>query len=166
MLKKFIYYLIFISSIAFFYVTCSDTDVENKVYKGKVVKVTDGDSIRILADNEELRIRLAEIDAPEKGQPFWKKSKDILAHYVAGKVVDVLVVDTDHYNRIVGHVYIGDTWVNGELVRGGYAYVYPKYATNQRLYEYEQSARENQIGIWVLPENERIKPWEWRKKNR
>ena len=164
MIKKSLFYLFFISTIAFICVTCADVQSAKKAYKGKVVKVTDGDSIRILIDNEELRIRLAEIDAPEKGQPFWRKSKDALAYYVAGKYVDVFEVDIDRYDRIVGHVYFGDLWVNGELVRGGYAYVYPKYATNQRLYEYERLARESQMGIWALPESERIKPWQWRKK--
>ena len=158
MIRKTLFNLFFISLIAFFCVTCSGSDAAKKAYKGKVVKVTDGDSIHILIDNEELRIRFAEIDAPEKGQPFWRKSKDALAYYVAGKVVDVFEVDIDRYDRIVGHVYVGDLWVNGELVRGGYAYVYPKYATNQRLYEYERLAKESQMGIWALPESERVKP--------
>ena len=77
--------------------------------------------------------------------------------------MEVFVVSIDRYQRVVGQVYIGDLWVNGALVRGGYAYVYPKYATSERLYEFEEEARENQAGIWKLPENERVKPWEWRK---
>lgn len=166
MIKKSLFYLFFISTIAFFYVTCSDVQSAKKIYKGKVVKVTDGDSINILVDETQLRIRLAEIDAPERGQPHWRKSKDALAYYVAEKDVDVFEVDIDRYERIVGHVYVGDLWVNGELVRSGYAYVYPKYATSQRLYEYERLAKESQVGIWALPESERVKPWEWRKKKR
>ena len=59
-----------------------------------------------------------------------------------------------------------EAWVNGELVRGGYAYVYPRYATTERLYEFEEEARESQAGIWKLPENERVKPWERRKQKR
>ncbi len=56
---------------------------------------------------------------------------------------------------------MNDFWINAELVRGGYAYVYPEYATSKHLYEYEHKARESQMGIWALPENERVKPWEW-----
>jgi len=37
--------------------------------------------------------------------------------------VEVFVVSIDRYQRVVGQVYIGDLWVNGALVRGGYAYV-------------------------------------------
>jgi len=75
-------------------------------------------------------------------------------------------VDIDRYKRIVGQVYVGDLWVNGALVRGGYAYVYPEYATSSRLYEFEEEARESQARIWKLPESERVKPWEWRKQKR
>ena len=82
-----------------------------------------------------------------------------------GKVVTVFEVDIDRYERIVGQANVGDLWVNGELVRGGDAYVYPEYATSSRLYEFEREAKESQAGIWKLPENERVKPWEWRKKN-
>lgn len=108
-------------------------------YEGKVIKVADGDSITTLHEGKELRIRLAEIDVPERGQPFWRKSKDALAYYVAGKEVEVFEVDIDRYVRIVGQVYVGDIWVNGALVRGGY--VYPEYATSKHLYEFEDEAK-------------------------
>jgi len=164
-IRKAFFYVFFISAIAFFYVTCSNvSNAQN--YEGKVIKVTDGDSINILYEGKPLRIRLAEIDAPERGQPFWKKSREALADYVAGKEVTVEEVDIDRYKRIVGQVYVGDLWVNGALVRGGYAYVYPRYVTTERLYEFEEEARESQAGIWKLPESERVKPWEWRKQKR
>jgi len=165
-IKKTLFYLFFISTIAFFYVTCSDVQSAKKVYEGKVVKVTDGDSINILIDETQFRIRLAEIDAPERGQPYWKKSREALANYVAGKKVQVFEVAIDRYERIVGQVYVGDVWVNGELVKGGYAYVYPRYATTERLYDFEEEAQESQVGIWKLPESERIRPWKWRKQKR
>ncbi len=127
-------------------------------YEGTVIKVADGDSITILHEGKELRIRLAEIDAPERGQPFWRKSREALADYVAGKEVTVEEFDVDQYGRVVGHVYLGELRINSELVRGGYAYVYPEYAVSKELYEYESGAQENKAGIWKLPENERIKP--------
>ncbi len=136
MISKTLFYLIFISVLAFFYVTCSDV-AKALTYEGKVIKVADGDSITILHEGNQLRISLAEIDAPERGQPYWRKSREALAGYVAGKVVEVFEIDIDRYERIVGQVYVGDIWVNGELVRSGYAYVYPKYATSKHFYEYE-----------------------------
>lgn len=112
-------------------------------YQGKVVKVLDGDSINILHQGRPLRIRLAEIDAPEYSQPFWKKSKQALEGYVRGKTVEVEEFDVDQYGRVVGHVYVGNFWVNGELVRNGFAYVYTQYAVSKRLYEYENEAEKN-----------------------
>jgi endonuclease YncB( thermonuclease family) len=165
MIRKSFFQLFLIFALAFLYVTCTDTN-KAQTYEGKVIKVTDGDSINILYEGKTLRIRLAEIDAPERGQPFWKKSREALADYVAGEEVQIIEVDIDRYKRVVGQVYLGDLWVNGALVRGGFAYVYPEYATSERLYKFEREAKESKTGIWKLPENERVKPWEWRKQKR
>lgn len=138
----------------------------SEMHEGKVVKVLDGDSINIIQQGKEIRVRLAEIDAPEHGQAFWKKSKQALEDYVAGKRVTVEEFDRDQYGRVVGHVYINDSWINGALVKDGYAYVYTRYAVSKKLYEYESQAQKNNLGIWKLPESERVKPWEWRKRNK
>jgi micrococcal nuclease len=165
MIRKSFFRLFLIFALAFLYVTCAEIS-KAQTYEGKVIKVTDGDSINILYEGKPLRIRLAEIDAPERGQPFWKRSREALADYVAGKEVKVVEIDIDRYKRVVGQVYIGDFWVNGALVSEGYAYVYPKYATTMKLYNFEAEAQENKAGIWKLPEGERVKPWEWRKQQR
>ncbi len=134
-------------------------------HEGKVTKVVDGDTLKLRHQNKELTIRLAEIDAPEYGQPFWKKSKQALEKHVAGKRVTVEEFDRDQYGRIVGHIYINDFWVNGDLVEQGYAYVYERYAVSNKLYKLETHAEKNKRGIWKLPEKERVKPWVWRKSN-
>ncbi len=71
-------------------------------YEGKFIKGAGGDSITILIEDTQFRVRLAEIDAPERGQPFWRKSRDALADYVAGKVVTIFKINIDRYERIVG----------------------------------------------------------------
>ena len=152
--------------LVFFFsvVACNDFTFSN-IYEGKVVKVLDGDSLIILQQGKEVRIRLAEIDAPEHGQAMWKKSKQALESYVAGKNIVVEVFDKDQYGRIVGHVYLDDSWINGKLVQQGYAYVYTRYAVSKKLYAYEAEAERSKRGLWELPDQERTKPWEWRKKN-
>lgn len=140
---------------------CKNTHFSD-VYEGKAVRVLDGDSINILQHGREIRIRLAEINASEYGQPFWKKSKQALENYVAAQQVMVEEFDRDQYGRIVGHVYVDGIWVNGELVKQGYAYVYARYAVSKKLYQYEANAEKNKLGIWRLPQAERIKPWDWR----
>ncbi len=158
--------LVVVVLIFLLFVTACDDFSFSEIHEGKVIKVLDGDSINIIQNGEEVRIRLAEIDAPEHGQPFWRQSKQALANHVADKKISVEEFDRDQYGRIVGHVYVDDDWVNGALVKDGYAYVYERYAVSSKLYEFQVQAQKDELGIWKLPNTERIKPWEWRKRNK
>jgi endonuclease YncB( thermonuclease family) len=132
-------------------------------YEARVVSVADGDTVTVLTtDNEQVRIRLAEIDAPEGGQPWSRKATDALKAMVADKTVLVVPIDTDVYGRTVARLYVDGVDVNAALVRDGHAWVYRRYANDQTLYVLETAARERGIGLWGLPENERQPPWEWR----
>ncbi|SFM82049.1 thermonuclease family protein [Nitrosomonas communis] len=111
-------------------------------------------------------MRLAEIDTPESAQPYGSRAKQELSRLVFGKTVSVKVHDTDRYGRKVGRVYTDDTDVNAEMVRLGAAWVYRKYASDQRLYTLEKRARQNRAGLWNLPEAQQVPPWEWRKARR
>ncbi len=147
-----------------------------ETFYGKVVRVSDGDTIKVLTDasctgtyqctdgKKEHRIRLTEIDTPESKQPWGKKAKQALLSIVGGKVVRVEQTDVDRYGRIVGHIYVDDLWVNGQLVKTGNAWVYRRYAKSTELFSYEQEAKQNGVGLWALPEAERMPPWEWRRK--
>lgn len=161
--------LVFDSPLLMLFLFLGLTACENfsfsETHEGKVVKVLDGDSLNIIQKGKEVRIRLAEIDAPEHGQPFWKQSRQALDSYVFDKNVSVEEFDRDQYGRIVGHVYLNDTWVNGKLVQQGYAYVYDRYAISKKLYQYQAQAEKNKVGIWRLPESQRVKPWDWRETN-
>ena len=80
---------------------------------GRVVKIADGDTLTLLTpEKEQVRVRLAEIDAPERGQPWGSKAKDALIDQVAGKEVTVEVVTTDRYGRTVGIVLYRGTNLN------------------------------------------------------
>jgi len=68
-----------------------------KYYRGKVISVTDGDTIKILVDNRQIKVRLAEIDAPEKNQAYGMKAKQFLGNLVFGKDVRVKEIDWDRY---------------------------------------------------------------------
>ena len=135
---------------------------------GKVVRILDGDTITLLAPGrKQVRIRLAEIDAPEKKQPWGKRAKKALSKIVGkGERVKVEIVDHDRYGRAIGKVYAGNTYVNAEMVRSGNAWVYRKYSDNRRLIELENIARIKKKGLWTLPERDRVPPWEWRHKAR
>jgi len=140
-------------------------------YTGKVVSITDGDTLTVLIeDNQQLKIRLAAIDTPEKDQPFGRKSKDALSSLVFGKQVKVQKVDVDRYKRTVAHVFLidpdtGDITINinKTMVASGAAWVYRKYNEDQSIIDLETMARKEKRGLWALPEAERMPPWEWRK---
>ena len=134
---------------------------------GEVVGITDGDTLTLLTpDRQQARIRLAEIDTPERGQPYGTRAREALSELAFGKRVRVVVVDTDRNGRAVGHVYAGRQDVNAEMVRRGAAWVYRDYSRDPALPALEAEARAAGRGLWGLPEAERMPPWEWRRKAR
>lgn len=134
---------------------------------GRVVSVSDGDTLTLLtAQKASIRIRLAEIDAPEKRQPYGSKAKATLSEICFGKTLTALNVDTDRYGRTVARLQLDGLDINAEMLRRGAAWVYRKYATDQSFYALEEEARRAQRGLWSLPESERQPPWEWRVANR
>ena len=135
-------------------------------YLGKVIGIADGDTFTLLVGREQLRIRLAEIDTPEKGQPYGNRARQALSELIYDKTVRVVEIDHDRYGRVVGRVYVGSIDVNAEMVRRGAAWVYRKYAKDPSLYELENEARSARRGIWALPETEREPPWKWREERR
>lgn len=131
--------------------------------EGKVVSVTDGDTLIVLTpEKQQVRVRLAEIDTPESGQPYGQKAKTALSSLVFGKEARVEVQDQDRYGRQVGRVYVGTTDVNAEMIRLGAAWVYRQYNKDKSLLPLEEEARQAKLGLWALPEVERMPPWEWR----
>lgn len=130
-------------------------------FEGKAVRVLDGDTIEVLADgNRSVRVRLANIDAPEKKQPFGQKSKEHLIDLVAGKHVEVVDLGGDQYGRRIGRVLVDGQEANVEQVRSGLAWVYSRYNHDGQLPSLESTARSQRIGLWVDPRPQA--PWEFR----
>lgn len=133
--------------------------------RGKAVRIVDGDTFDLLVDKTTYRIRLAGIDAPEKGQDFGTASKQMLGALCAGEVLTVVVTDTDRNKRRIAEVYTaGKKWINKELIANGMAWHFKQYSTNTALAAAEQLARKNKTGLWSLKNP--VAPWEWRKKRR
>lgn len=136
---------------------------------GKVVNISDGDTIKVLQDGKQVKIRLYGVDTPEKAQSFGQKAKKFTANFAANKMVDVEPIDTDRYGRTVALVNVYDKSLNKELVRNGYAWVYRDYCKESFCAEWlniEGIARKAKAGLWIEPNP--IAPWEWRrsKKNK
>lgn len=136
-------------------------------YNGRVVGITDGDTLTLLTEgNRQIKIRLAEIDTPESGQPYGKRAKEELSGLAFNKTALIKVQDTDKYERKVGRVFVDGVDVNAEMVKRGAAWVYRKYARDGELFRLEGDARRAKRGLWGLPKSERVPPWEWRQEKR
>ena len=133
-------------------------------WEGKVVGISDGDTIKVLQDGKQVIIRLASIDCPEKGQPYGQAARKFTASLVAGKVVKVWQTDTDRYGRIVGFVFADGIDVNKELLKAGMAWHYKQYSRDPELAKLEFQARAKKIGLWAEPDP--VPPWEWRQQKR
>lgn len=136
-------------------------------FRARVVRVSDGDSITVLQGTVQHRIRLADIDAPERGQPWGRQAQRMLAALVAGADVEIIPTDTDRWGRIVARVRTGNgTDVSRAMVQQGGAWAFRRYLTDQSKLELEAEARAARRGLWALPETERVPPWEWRDRQR
>lgn len=142
-------------------------NVDAAILSGKVIGVSDGDTIDVL-DRLKVthRIRLAGVDAPEKAQPFGRRSKEHLSDSVFGKQVEVQGGKIDKYGRTVGKILVNGLDANLEQIRAGLAWHYKAYASEQsaedriRYSTAEENARSQRVGLWS--ENQQMPPWEWR----
>jgi micrococcal nuclease len=129
---------------------------------GKVVGITDGDTFKFLVQDSILhRIRVANIDCPERKQPFSSRAKQFTSDAIFGKTIKVKVLSTDRYGRLIGVViYNGGLNLSSELIKNGFAWHYLKYSKDPTLQALEDKAKNNKIGLWIDPNS--IPPWEWR----
>ena len=134
-------------------------------FSGRVVRVTDGDTVSVLVDRQEVRVRLEGIDAPELGQAYGRAAKRYVSDAVFGK--DVLVVEhgTDRYGRTLGEVMTpaGES-LNRLLVRDGFAWWFRRYSKDATLGALEADARKRGVGLWTDPAP--VPPWEFRRQKR
>jgi micrococcal nuclease len=137
-----------------------------KTFTGTVIGIKDGDTFEVLFDSIPERVRLAEIDCPEKAQAYGKNAKQFASDLCFGKTVTVSSGGKrDRYGRVVGTVVTDDgTNVNEALVKAGFAWHYKDYSDNAQIGVYEQQAREKHLGLWA--DNDPTPPWDWRKSRR
>ena len=118
----------------------------------RVVGVADGDTLNCLtASKQNLRVRLHQIDAPERGQPFSNASRKALADLVAGKQVLLQSAGQDRYGRVLATVQVQGLNVNQQLVRQGHAWAYRQYLVDRRYLQLEAQARSETLGLWSQP---------------
>lgn len=132
--------------------------------KGQVVAIADGDTLTLLVGSAQHKVRLTEIDTPERAQPWGQKAKQALAVKVFQRTVMVQVSGHDRYGRTLGRVYLDNRDINRELVEEGHAWAYRQYLTDQDFLTAEALARDLKLGLWGSPNP--VPPWDWRRGKR
>lgn len=159
--------LLFTSIIA-----CNSESNRNQLLKkgsivsGKVIAIIDGDTYDALIEgNKTIRVRMEGIDAPEKGMPFYYKSKKYLSDLCFGKKVKIKITGIDNYKRVIAYTYIEDgKELSHEMIRAGFAWHFKKYNSDSNLSELELEAKTQRKGLWA--DINPMPPWENRKLHR
>ncbi len=138
---------------------------EPETLSGYVIKILDGDTYDILlADKTQKRIRMEGIDAPEKGMPFYRVSKNYLGSLCFNKTVTVRVTGNDG-NRLIGFTYLEDgTELSHAMIEAGLAWHFKKYNTDPGLARLEVKARKKKKGLWI--DKNPMAPWDNRSLHR
>ncbi len=137
----------------------------------KVIKVSDGDTITVLDNNNQKhKIRLKGIDAPESQQTYGDISTQSLVELVYDKEVVVSWDKKDKYYRILGKVIVDGRDANYEQLKKGLAWYYKQYEKDlndedkKKYSEAEEWARNYTEGLWA--DSNSIPPWEFRRKGK
>ncbi|HHM8745939.1 TPA: thermonuclease family protein [Pseudomonas aeruginosa] len=142
--------------------------------RGEVVRIIDGDTIDVLVDKRPVRVRLVDIDAPEKRQAFGERARQALAGMVFRRPVLVDEKATDRYGRTLGIVWVNVELpgqrphprnVNASMVHQGMAWAYRFHgrAADPEMLRLEQEARGKRVGLWSDPNA--VEPWKWRRES-
>jgi len=125
------------------------------------VGVHDGDTITCLDENnQQQKVRLAAIDAPEVGQEYGRASREALAAMVFGKTVSVADEGRDQYGRWIGRVAVDGLDVNRQMIATGNAWHFTEFSNDPTLAALQDQARSQKIGLWSQPDP--IPPWQYR----
>ena len=131
-----------------------------------VVGISDGDTFTCLTANRKpIKVRLAEIDAPEKAQPFGKKSRQMLASLIHKRHVTLDIQGGERYQRTLATVYDKQGQnINLIMVQQGMAWAYRQYLHDVAYLQAEQTAREHRRGLWR--DRSPVEPHLWRQQRR
>jgi endonuclease YncB( thermonuclease family) len=136
-----------------------------EVLEGRVVGVHDGDTVTLLVNEKNrVKIRLAQIDAPEKAQAFGEQSKQSLSDLVFNKNVRIEKDNVDKHGRTVGTILVNGVDANKEQIKKGMAWVYKQFMHDQSLLGLENDARQAKLGLWS--DRNPTPPWKFRREHK
>ncbi len=145
---------------------CMVLGAQAETFSAKVIAVMDGDTVMVLREGgsgggQRIKVRLANIDAPEKDQPFGKQSRDSLLEMIGKRQVQIDSLAVDQYGRVVGLISADGRNVNQEQVRRGMAWEYSHYHADKTYVDLQRAAQQAHRGLWAQSSPQA--PWQWRK---
>lgn len=143
-----------------------DKQIQEKEIHGKIVGITDGDTVKLLTvDKALIKVRLANIDCPERKQPYSARAKQFTSNQIFEKQVKLEYLKKDRYGRYICNIIYDDSLnLSKQLLKNGMAWHYVKYSNDESLQVLEDEAKKNKLGLWQDPNA--IPPWDWRSNKR
>ena len=142
---------------------CASSSAET--FRARVIHVADGDSIVVILADRRVDVRLLDIDAPERRQPYGDVSRDSLTRLCAGEVATIDARGRDRYGRTLARVSCRGMDASTAQVKAGLAHVFERYAAvDSPLYALQDEARNARRGVWSQAGT--LPPWEWRERQR
>lgn len=144
----------------------SGKQIQEKQIQGKIVGITDGDTVKLLTvDKTLIKVRVANIDCPERKQPYSERAKQFTSNQIFEKQVKLEYLKKDRYGRYICNIIYDDSLnLSKQLLKNGMAWHYVKYSDDESLQVLEDVAKKNKVGLWQDPNA--IPPWEWRSNKR
>lgn len=137
----------------------------NAQTKAKVIGVKDGDTVEVLLEgNVPVVLRLADVDCPEKLQPYGNNAKKFVSDEVFGKQITYYPTKTDRYGRTIAKIYYNKKYLSEEIIKSGYGWWYKQYSKATHLQDVQNKAKKAKKGLWK--DKNPIAPWEFRKQKR
>ena len=142
--------------MALFLVVCSLS-----AFALEITYFYDGDTVKIKDSAYEYKLRLTDIDAPERNQTYGLKSRRALMHFCKNASVNVYISGIDKYQRSLGKLHCNNRDASEFMVNNGHAWYNRRFSMDYTLDLAEQQARKNKLGLWQ--NTNPIPPWIWRK---
>lgn len=129
-------------------------------FSGRVVTVLDGDTMDVLRDGREVRVRLDGIDAPESGQDFGPQAKQFMTDAALNRIVAVRGNEIDQYGRLIARVTADGRDLSLAAVEAGFAWQFVRHSKDPSLAAAETRAHAQRLGLWAQPNP--VPPWNYR----
>jgi endonuclease YncB( thermonuclease family) len=142
---------------------CLALSAQAETFSAKVIMVMDGDTVMVLRGKQKIKVRLANIDAPEKAQAYGQQARDSLQELVGKKQVRIDSRAADKYGRVIGMILVEGRNINREQVSRGMAWENSNFHSDKVWVGLQKEAQQLRRGLWSQDNPQA--PWDWRKHN-